>query len=88
MCPDGKMNIAKSPFGYNNDKSLENIVLDVRPTPNVGEVRQKCIRGRRTVCNTKFSTECITEQIQQTMVEDYPKCQVEMVEKCAENDIR
>jgi len=62
--------------------------MDVRPDPRLPspEIAKKCHKGRRTVCTTKYHTECTTQQVQQTMQEDYPKCQVEMVEKCPEHN--
>ena len=90
------MNVANSPFETNtDDDDLEdnenNIVLDVRPNPRLPspQIAKKCHKGRRTVCTTKYHTECTTQQVQQTMQEDHPKCQVEMVERCpAENEQR
>jgi len=98
VCPDGNVNVANSPFETNtddDDDNLEdnenNIVLDVRPNPRLPspQIAKKCHKGRRTVCTTKYHTECTTQQVQQTMQEDHPKCQVEMVERCpAENEQR
>ena len=91
------MNVANSPFETQNtdDDDFEdnenNIVLDVRPNPRLPspQIAKKCHKGRRTVCTTKYHTECTTQQVQQTMQEDHPKCQVEMVERCpAENEQR
>ena len=68
-----------------DDETENNIVLDVRPDPTLPlspKIAKKCHKGRRTVCSTKYHTECTTQQVQQTMQEDHPKCQVEMVEKC------
>ena len=33
-------------------------------------------------CPPQSHAECTTQQVQQTMQEDHPKCQVEMVERC------
>lgn len=85
--------MANSPFqvpdqnaGEENENS---IVLDVRPDPRLpidNNQNGKCRNGRRTVCITKYHTECTTQQVQQTMQEDYPKCQLEMVENCSEEN--
>lgn len=67
------------------------IVLDVRPNPRLTsppQIKKQCHNGKRMVCTTKYHTECTTQQIQQTMEEDHPKCQVEMVEKCPEDSNR
>ena len=95
VCPDGNVNVADSPFQSLLDEAKSesqdnenNIVLDVRPDPRLPSpsIAKKCHKGRRTVCTTKYHTECITQQVQQTMQEDHPKCQVEMVEKCSETN--
>jgi len=93
ICPDGKINVANSPFqvpDQNSGEENENsIVLDVRPDPRLpidNNQNGKCRNGRRTVCTTKYHTECTTQQVQQTMQEDYPKCQLEMVENCSEEN--
>jgi len=88
VCPDGNVNVANSPFetntGLDELDNENNIVLDVRPNPRLPspQIAKKCHKGRRTVCTTKYHTECTTQQVQQTMQEDHPKCQVEMVERC------
>lgn len=90
VCPDGIVDRAKSPFGSRYDGQNENsIALDIRPNPSSSSlaVKKQCRNGKRMVCTTKYQTECTTQQIQQTMEEDHPKCQVEMVEKCPENNI-
>jgi len=92
ICPDGKINVANSPFQVppslqNSEENENSIVLDVRPDPRLPPVSNaKCRNGRRTVCTTKYHTECTTQQVQQTMQEDYPKCQLEMVENCSEDE--
>lgn len=112
VCPDGNVNVADSPFANNRHQQPSsdeenNIVLDVRPNPRLPspQIAKKCHKGRRTVCTTKYHTECTTQQVcissfsvdifetksfifqvQQTMQEDHPKCQVEMVEKCANSE--
>ena len=94
ICPDGKVNRAKSPFSPTNELDggeIDNsIVLDVRPKPRLTspQIKKQCHKGKRMVCTTKYHTECTTQQIQQTMEEDHPKCQVEMVEKCPEKTNR
>jgi len=87
ICPDGIVDRAKSPFGSKYQSENENsIALDIRPNPRLTspQIKKQCHKGKRMVCNTKYQTECTTQQIQQTMEEDHPKCQVEMVEKCPE----
>jgi len=92
VCPDGNVNVANSPFGANTGvdelDNENNIVLDVRPNPRLPspQIAKKCHKGRRTVCTTKYHTECTTQQVQQTMQEDHPKCQVEMVERCSKDE--
>merc|ERR1719412_2304569 len=90
ICPDGNVNVVNSPFdfGSKTEDNENSIVMDVRPDPRLPspEIAKKCHKGRRTVCTTKYHTECTTQQVQQTMQEDYPKCQVEMVEKCPEKN--
>ena len=84
--------MANSPFQVppslqNSEENENSIVLDVRPDPRLPPVSNaKCRNGRRTVCTTKYHTECTTQQVQQTMQEDYPKCQLEMVENCSEEN--
>lgn len=95
ICPNGKVNRARSPFSPINkledDQNDNSIVLDVRPNPRLTsppQIKKQCHNGKRMVCTTKYHTECTTQQIQQTMEEDHPKCQVEMVEKCPEDSNR
>lgn len=91
ICPDGIVDRAKSPFGSKYQSENENsIALDIRPNPRLTspQIKKQCHKGKRMVCNTKYQTECTTQQIQQTMEEDHPKCQVEMVEKCPEKTNR
>jgi len=92
VCPDGNVNVANSPFRTNTEldelDNENNIVLDVRPNPRLPspQIAKKCHKGRRTICTTKYHTECTTQQVQQTMQEDHPKCQVEMVERCPSDE--
>ena len=41
--------------------------------------------GQRTVCMTKYKTECTTKQIQHEVKEDYPRCKLEVTDKCDEH---
>lgn len=61
------------------------VVIDVRPTPVPKFVRQaKCVNGKRAMCVTKYETQCTNEEVEYEMMEDHPRCRVELIEKCEE----
>lgn len=63
------------------------VVIDVRPTPIPKFTRQaKCVDGKRAMCVTKYETECTNKEVEYEMMEDHPRCRVEMIEKCKEEE--
>ena len=49
-----------------------------------GSQKGECINGQRTICNTKYKTECTTIELTHEVEEEYPNCKVEMVDDCKE----
>ena len=45
----------------------------------------KCTNGKRAFCVTKYETMCTNKEVEYEMMEDHPRCRVELVEKCEES---
>ena len=56
--------------------------LNISPVGNVFGFIKSNMLNMNYECPPQSHAECTTQQVQQTMQEDHPKCQVEMVERC------
>lgn len=82
VCPDGAVDLDDESKHKMQDNS---VVIDVRPTPVPKFVRQaKCVNGKRAMCVTKYETMCTNHEVEYEMMEDHPRCRVELIEKCEE----
>lgn len=82
VCPDG-VDLDEESKQKMQDNS---VVIDVRPTPVPKFTRQaKCVNGKRALCVTKYETMCTNKEVEYEMMEDHPRCRVELIEKCEEN---
>jgi len=82
VCPDG-VDLDDESKRKMQDNS---VVIDVRPTPVPKFVRQaKCTNGKRAFCVTKYETMCTNKEVEYEMMEDHPRCRVELIEKCEES---
>lgn len=83
VCPDGAVDLDEESKQKMQDNS---VVIDVRPTPVPKFTRQaKCVNGKRALCVTKYETMCTNKEVEYEMMEDHPRCRVELIEKCEDN---
>ena len=75
----------KDEQGEDEEENTNSVVIDVRPARPKNR-KGDCINGKRKICVKKYETECRTDHIEHEMVEDHPRCRVQMVERCPEGE--
>jgi len=98
VCPkSGRVNVVKS-LRPGRTSGNNSVVLDVMANVarneatggigvnNGGEGECDPATGKRKICVKKYETECRTRYVKQMMMEDQPRCRVQLVEQCPQEE--
>ncbi|QQP51887.1 Uncharacterized protein FKW44_013372, partial [Caligus rogercresseyi] len=87
ICPGEKNEVKLMPSSSSSkDSSPTNVVIDVRPLGRIASKKSPCVKGKRKICVTKYETECSTVRRMRKMIEDYPRCRIQHLRKCNEDN--